>query len=583
MPPVQNSRGPKSDDPPGEARLEGWGEIALYLKREVRTVQRYEQMAKLPVHRFPTGTVYAYRSELDEWLRRDQNPPDPPAPDPIPKPPVAYPKWKIAVASAGLVLLGGLAVFLWLWFRTPPPAAPAPKVRLFVRAFKNLSGPADDEFTKGLTLEITSKLVRLDPDSLAVIAPTTAEKYSASTTSELMRILKVDYVLEGSVRRAKDKDEVRIDAQLITTADETLKWSDGYNGSLVDILNVEDRLVAGVAHALNIKPKRAAKIPPKTPVDINGYDAYLAGRRAWALRDLPGAVTAFQKAAKLLPTYAPAHSGLAAAYAVMGQSPNDGMEPRQSAPMAVKEAHIALQLDPRSAESHCVLGNLALSYDWDFPTAEREFREALALEPGNATAHQWLGQYFMVMNSIPEAQGETSQALELDPASPIFITARAEAFYYARDFDSTISHAQIAVQQFPQFVLGEFWLGSAYREKKMYAESLAHFQHALTLAPKNPALLMAYGHALAVSGDHAGAKAKLAELQAMSRDRYIPAIYFAGIYTGLGDTDNAFAWLQKAVQQRNDRLIYLREDPISDPLRADPRFAALMQQVHTAD
>jgi TolB-like protein/Flp pilus assembly protein TadD len=458
-----------------------------------------------------------------------------------------------------------------------------PRVRLFVRVFGNLVDPADDEFTKGLTLEITSRLARLDPDKLAVIAPTTAGKYSTSTTSELMRILKVDYVLEGSVRRAKDKDEVHIDGQLITAADETLKWSDGYNGSLVDILSVEDRLTAGIAGALNVKPTHAAKVPSKTPVDINGYDAYLAGRRAWALRDLPGAVTAFQKAAKLLPAYAPAHSGLAAAYAVMGQSPNDGMEPRESAPMAVKEAHTALQLDPRNAESHCVLGNLALSYDWDFPTAEREFREAMALEPGNATAHQWLGQYFMVMNSIPEAQGETGQALELDPASPIFITARAEAFYYARDFDSTISHAQIAVQQFPQFVLGEFWLGSAYREKKMYPESLAHFQRALTLAPRNAALLMAYGHALAVSGDHAGAKAKLAELQAMARDRYIPAIYFAGIYTGLGDTDNAFAWLQKAVQQRNDRLIYLREDPISDPLRPDARFAALMQQVHTAD
>jgi serine/threonine-protein kinase len=418
---------------------------------------------------------------------------------------------------------------------------------------------------------------------LAVIAPTTAEKYSTSTTSDLVRTLKVDYVLEGSVLRAKDKGEVQIYEQLITASDETLKWSDSYNGGLTDILVVEHRLVSGVAGALNVKSKHTTKALPKTPVDINGYDAYLAGRRAWALRDLPGAVTGFQKAARLLPAYAPAHSGLAAAYAVMGQSPNDGIEPGQSAPMAVKEAHIALQLDPRNAESHCVLGNLALSYDWDFPAAEREFREALALEPANATAHQWLGQYFMVMNNIPEAQGETGQALELDPASPIFITAKAEAFYYSRDFDSTISHARIAVEQFPQFVLGEFWLGSAYREKRMYAESLAHFQRALTLAPKNPALLMAYGHALAVSGDPAGAKAKLAELQAMAAGRYIPAIYFAGIYTGLGDLDNAFIWLQKAVQQRNDRLIYLREDPISDPLRADPRFAALMRQVHTAD
>jgi cytochrome c-type biogenesis protein CcmH/NrfG len=239
-----------------------------------------------------------------------------------------------------------------------------------------------------------------------------------------------------------------------------------------------------------------------------------------------------------------------------------------------------LAIDPSNAEAHYVLANLAMSYDWDFSTAEREFSEALRLEPNNPTAHQWLGQYWMVRNHIPEAQTETGKALDLDPVSPIFTTARAEAYYYAHDFDSTISDAKLTLDQTPNFVLAEFWLGSAYREKKMYPESLDHFQKACKLAPDNPALLMAYGHALASAGDIPGARKILNQLTALSHKRFVPAIYLAGIYTALAEKDSAFQWLDKAVEEHDDRLIYLGVDPIADPLRSDPRFRALMKRLH---
>jgi TolB-like protein/Flp pilus assembly protein TadD len=542
----------------------------------VRTVQRWEKALALPVRRLQVGkqsSVYAFRSELDKWYRdREPGLQDDVEPLEDVDPPDSGYRGRIAAVALVSLLTVGVLVYL-LWIKPP-------HVQLSDTAGKSATDPNDNGFTEGLTDEINTQLGRLDPDHLGVIAPTSAKIYAKSPIPELVASLKIDYTLEGSVRRAGG--QVRIDTQLISAVDQTPVWSESYTDSMADILTVQDRVASDVAgKILEQFPRKTFQPAPATPVNIEGYDAYLAGRRAWAIRDLQGSVTAFRKAAELLPSYSPAHSGLAAAYAVLGEAPNDGLKPAESAPLARNEALEAQKLDPGNAESHCVLGNIALSYDWDFPAAEREFRAAIALEPGNPTAHQWLGQYFMVMNRIPDAQNETNRALELDPVSPIYITARAEAFYYGHDFDSTISHAQIAVKQFPQFVLGEFWLGSAYREKKMYKESLLHFTRASQLVPENPALLMAYGHALGVSGDRAGAQAVLAHLTALSRKRYVPAIYFAGIYTGLDDLDNAFRWLQKAVEQRNDRLIYLEVDPISDPLRADPRFAALMREVRS--
>jgi tetratricopeptide (TPR) repeat protein len=186
----------------------------------------------------------------------------------------------------------------------------------------------------------------------------------------------------------------------------------------------------------------------------------------------------------------------------------------------------------------------------------------------------------MTQNRLAEAQSETLKALELDPVSPIFTTARAETFYYAHDFDSTIAQAKLTLEQFPNFLYAELWLASAYREKKMYREALQHFRAARDLAPNNAALLSVLGHALAVSGDRQGALNVLAQIQAMSHKRYVPSVYLAGIYLGLGDKANTFAYMNRAVDEHNDRLIYLAVDPMADPIRSDPRFQALLARIH---
>jgi tetratricopeptide (TPR) repeat protein len=265
-------------------------------------------------------------------------------------------------------------------------------------------------------------------------------------------------------------------------------------------------------------------------------------------------------------------------YLLMGQSPNDVSRPSESVPLAREAAEAALHSDPTNADAYCVLGNIAQSYDHNMPAAERHFQKAVALEPSNVTAHEWYGYFLVVNNRFPEALQETKRALELDPASPLLQNVQGEVYYYQRDFDAAIRQELLTLQQSPGFLYPRIWLASAYREKKMYKQALNEFEVARKQSNDSPALLGLYGHALASSGDKPGALHALAQLQQISQKRYVPALYFAAIYTGLGDKDHSFEWLQKAFTEQDDRLVYLGVDPIADLLRSDSRFQELMKR-----
>jgi TolB-like protein/Flp pilus assembly protein TadD len=604
--------------PPNERRLESWGEIASYLRRDIRTVQRWERNLGLPIHRLAVGkqsSVFAYPSELDKWFKEQErekrleedeieaegaarngpsvsassepvnNHGEQPIPVPLEGEKTGRPSWKWIIAGAVLIFAGLLIAIVYKdqipeFSIHPRNSSHADaRIRLFVRPLKSPAGDqGQDNLAEGLTAETISQLGRLDPPHLAVIAPTSAEHLRDKTISELVRTFHVEYVLEGYVQRVSSK--VHINVLLISAKDETNVWTGSFDGDMADILKVQSDVAEKVGHELlsELPPPTAQPTPGQ--IDPVGYRAYLQGRKSWAARDLARSVNEYEQAVALMSNYAMSHSGLASAYALVGQAPNDGVPATVAAPKAIAEARRALALNANNAEAHYVLGNIAMSYSWDFPTAERELKEAIRLEPNNPTAHQWMGQYYMVTNRISEAQAETGKALDLDPVSPIFTIAKAEASYYAHEFDATIANSNLTMEQSPNFVLAEFWLGSAYREKRMYPESLQHFRNATTLVPNNPALMMAYGHALAVSGDANGARTVLGQLQTLSQHRNVPAIYFAGIYTGLGEKESAFRWLDKAVTEHNDRLIYLKVDPIADPLRSDPRFARLLSQIH---
>jgi TolB-like protein/Flp pilus assembly protein TadD len=596
--------GQMTEPPANEPRLESWGEIAAHLRRDVRTVQRWERYHGLPVRRLQVGklaTVYAYRSELDKWFLEHQ--PKPEAEDPHSESitgedvstelaafapgeepgdsnhPKSFGLRKVLLA--GLILLGVAGgTYLVLHYKRLLTDRPPTKTRLFVRPFANHSGDSkQDEFTEGLTDEINTQLGKIAPRRLGVIAPTSSKILASKSIDELRRDLNVQYVLEGSVRRGLN--QVRIDIQLISASDQTQVWVDSFTNDPNDILLAQDEVAAAVAKKILVTfPAPATETSNAKQIDPEAFDSYLAGRRFWANRDLRRSIDAYQKALEKKPDYVPARAGLASAYVVLGEAPNDGMPSAESAPKAREEARRALSSDPANVEAHCVLANIAQSYDWDYAAAERGYKRALALEPNNPMARQWYAEYLIVRNRMPEAQEEAKVALDSDPVSPVFYTARLEAFYYARDFDDAIAQAQLTLEHYPNFFLFRFWLGSAYREKKMYPQAIEQFDLARKETGNNPATLMAYGHALGVSGDKAGARKVLAELQQLSNSRNVPALYFAVMYTGLGELDQAFAWLDKAYREHNDRIVYLAVEPIADPLRSDPRYRDLISRLH---
>ncbi len=612
--------GPEGSPLPG-TKLDSWKEIADYLGREVRTVQRWESSEDLPVHRHEhkkKSTVYAYTGELDAWFKRRKPSDDPAAddafareqeltgtdspvevvappvapqaPDVVPEqvePPSSAGK-RVVIALLALGILCGLSLGVYRWFQFTNSAPE--KVRIAVLPFNYVSGDSKPDYiTAGLTDVIRTKLGQLDPAHLGVIAATSSRIVSGQPITEIGRTLNVKYVLEGSVQRAGET--VRIDVQLIQVSDQTHLWADSFTRELSDVLQVESDVSAAIARqilaTLPVPPTSQPKLSlssgtvhASTPEIVNSRHAFYQGKFAWGSRgDLRSSITFFQQAIHDDPNYAEAYAGLAAATAILGQVPNDGIPPRDAKPKAREAAERALQLNPRLADAHSVLGNVAMSYDWDLATAEKELRHAIELNPNDPTAHEWYCHLLIVEGRNPEALVEAHHALELDPVSPLFHTVLAETYYYGRSFDAAIEEAQQVVKLHPDFVLAEFWLGSAYREKKMYPQAIETFQDARKRSGDNPAMLMAYGHSQALAGNASEARGALQKLQQAAGTRFVPNLYPAAIHVGLGERDEAFRLLDLAYQEKVDRLVYLNVDPIADPLRSDPRFAQLMAKI----
>src|SRR5258707_6472036 len=453
------------DPPTDEPRLGSWGEIAAYLRREIRTVQRWERYQGLPVRRLligKLGSVYAYRSELDKWYRERQPQPENGEEDTEKAgngevaalvtvsteadkqksqgqadgselPPARPRVTRLHITITLLTLLVVAAVTPGVYFLRgghSPVRTASGKIRLVVLPFANLSGDSQqDYFSAGLTDEMITQLGRLDPERLGVIAAETSKLFASQPIAEPGATLDVQYALEGSVRRGGN--DVRINVQLIQVSDQTHIWANSYTGDLRDILRVQDEVAAAVASQIRVAlPVGAlgvngAKGTART-INPEAYDEYLRGRFFWTNRgDLHKSIDVNQKAIQKDPNYALAYAGLASAYALLGQVPYDDMLPADAKPKAREAAERALQLDPQVGEAHSVLANVSYSYDWDFDAAEREFQRALALGQNDPTAHLWFSHYCIVRNRLQQAHEENSRTLALDPVSPLFNTTRA--------------------------------------------------------------------------------------------------------------------------------------------------------------
>jgi tetratricopeptide (TPR) repeat protein len=325
-------------------------------------------------------------------------------------------------------------------------------------------------------------------------------------------------------------------------------------------------------------------IQPAHQVNPRAYEAYLRGRFQWNLRtteSLLQATSSFQTAISYDASYAPSYAGLADCYALLGSAPYTALPPEEAFPKAKANALKALALDEDLAEAHVSLGYSALVYDWNYPEAEKEFNKAIQLRPDYATAHQYYAYYLTATANLNQAILERQRAIQIEPKSPLLNTALGEAYFQARRFRDSIGPNQEALSIDPHYGDAIINIGRAYEQMGMYPRAQQAYQSILAFAPHDPALLALLGHLYAVSGRHAAAREIISQLQQMNtnKDRYVSSLYVALIYIGLGEKDQAFAWLDKAYAERCEYLVYLPTEPMADPLRSDPRFDALLKRL----
>jgi TolB-like protein len=582
---------------PSESRLDSWKEIALYLHRDVTTVQRWEKQEGMPVHRHlhhKRGSVYALSSELDAWrqsrkLRFDEvQEPTLEAPADLDGQQTTVPgerRWFVLSATA--VVLSALLTLVYVATRSRAGDAGRHKIRsLAVLPLQNLSGdPSQDYVADGMTEELIGRLSRIH--GLRVISRTSSMHFKNTQLAlpEIARMLAVDAIVEGSLVR--EGQQIRVHAQLIRAATDEHIWAGEYQRNYESILEVQGEVARSIVEqiALNLTPEERARLASGRPVDPQAYENYLKGRYYFGQRTedaLHKSIASFQQAITSDPAYAPTYSGLAEAYAMLGF--RGGLPSKDALSGAKKAALKAIELDNSLAEPHASLAFIAETYDWDWLGAEREYKQALELNPSYAQAHNWYAGYLTYTGRFNEGIDEAMRARELDPLSLPLNNALAGRLLAAGRYDEALSQVQRTLELDEHFAPAHQTLGWIYLHSGKQKEAIREFQHALELAgAADTDIQLDLGFAYAVSGRPDEARRILANLQHMHQQGIAPSASVAILYGALGESGQAFAWLEKAYQERDPQLTYLKAGRRFEPMRKDPRFGQFVGRVGLPD
>jgi serine/threonine-protein kinase len=485
-----------------------------------------------------------------------------------------------------LIVLGvGLFLFAHRSRQTGPgiaaneAGASANNKSIAVLPFVDLSQGKDQEyFCDGISEEILDALAKVE--GLRVVARTSAFSFKGKNAdvSEIAQKLNVRNVLEGSLRR--DGNRIRISAQLIDTRDGFHLWSETYERELQDVFAMQDEITRAIVNALKIK--LAVALPVHKQPNTEAYDLYLKGRYFLNRKneaDARKAIDYFEQALAKDPNDAPAYAGLADSYSSF-VFPLGVVTPREAMPKAKEAAQRALAIDNALGEAHASLAYIAFFYDWDWAAAERGFKRALELNPNNADTHHWYSHFLMGQGRIEESLIQSKRALELSPFDILFNIHLGWHYFYARQYDQALEQIEKTVEMDKNFAQTYPWLGLILEQKGRYAEAIAAFQNAIKLFPEGSSIAEAeLAHVYAVSGNREEAQKIIAELQELAKTKYVSSFQIAAIYAGLGEKDQAFAWLEKAQEERSDGLVNLKAEQRFDSLRSDPRFKDLARRI----
>jgi len=484
--------------------------------------------------------------------------------------------WKLFAVGSVLAIAAALA-----WFLNSVTYS-APKIRsLAVLPLENLSGDAGQEyFTDGMTDELITHLAQIR--ALRVISRTSVMTYKSARKplAEIARELNVEAVVEGSVLRSGER--VRITAQLIQVPADKHVWAQSYEGNVRDTLTLQNRVARDIAEQIRFTLNRQERAALETSKTVNpeAYEAYLKGRFFWNKRTGDGlrkAIEYFADAIEKDPTFAAAYSGLADAYAVSGDLKYAVLSPQDAFPKARAAAAKALALDDSLGEAHASQAFALDLYGWDWAAAETEYKQAINLKPGYATAHQWYSWHLIMMGRNDDAMSELRTAQGLDPLSLIISADIADALFVAHRYDEAVEQSRKTLELNPNFAIGHYELGLAFGQKHMHEEAIAELQQAIALSGHSGAFDSNLAYVYAVSGRTEEATKIAEDLEARHGQSSSIDADIALIQVGLGDRDQAMIRLNNAFQARFKASILLR--PGFDPLRSDPRFQDFLRRV----
>jgi TolB-like protein/Tfp pilus assembly protein PilF len=452
---------------------------------------------------------------------------------------------------------------------------------LAVLPLENLGrDPEQEYFADGLTDELITELGGLSPQRLGVISRTSAMQYkrTCKAVGQIGLELGVDYVVEGAMLR--DGPHVRITAQLIRVSDQTHLWAHSYARELQDVLLLQSELASAIAAEVQVQlvPQVNSSSASGRRVTPAAYEACLKARYFWHRKtrdDLYPALEWFSRSIENDRDYAPAFAGLADTYLMLLDC--HYVAPNESLPMATAAAVNALWLDGRLADAHTSLAHARMhALDWE--GAEQEFRRATQLGPGYALGHLYYASFLTARGRFEEALAEARGAAKLDPVSVITAASLAVVYYNGR-YDEALDACRNALQMDPNLATSYVDLGVILMAKGVTSEAIAALEKAVSLSNRAPRSLSFLAFGYGVTGRRDRASEILLELTDISKQRYIASSDFALVAVGLGDQDQAIHWLERACEERDPHLPFLRVDPCLMSLRADPRFEELLVRI----
>ena len=461
--------------------------------------------------------------------------------------------------------------------------APAPIRSIAVLPLANLSGdPAQEYFADGMTEQLINDLGQVG--SLRIISRTSTMQYKGTKKGlkAIARELGVDGIVEGSVVRSGDR--VRITAQLIRANEDRQLWADTFERELRDVLVMQGEIAQAIVGQVRAKltADQATRLADARQVNPEAQEAYLKARYYWNLmtdESTRQAIAYAKKAVAIDPDFGPGHMVLAQAYAQMGTLGFDFAAPKEYLPKAKAEALKALALDPGCVDAYDALYNVFIGYEYDLQAADSLLDRALAMHPNSALLLVDREQLCLVLGRYDEAIQAITRAVDLDPLEPFVRANLVGTYVFARKYDRAVAVAEEVLRRDPNFWITHWTLGSAFEGLGRFDDAIREHERAIALSGGNLNPKSSLGHAYAVAGRRSDALRVLREFDELAKTRFVPAHCRAPVYAGLGDWDQAFLWLDRALEERSGVISWLPTDPTYDSVRSDPRYRALMSHV----